>query len=242
MLSNNPPDMAQLSDEVAQSISEWLKENPVVETEEQAREAKKQLDRAKLCVKDMEDERVKKVNPLNEEVKKINDYYRKPRDIIQKIGQEISSRLTIFVKKEQEKRELEAMEAARLAAEAEEKARAAEQAEKEALASASQGELGIDVKQVTEQADQAFDEFKKANRQATLAERNANVKIGGGFTRAIGLRKQTVLEIVDYVAIIKATGLTKHIEEGILKAARGYHTLYGEYPPGIKSHEERKIS
>lgn len=88
---NNPPDMAATAIDVAKNISAWMSENPVIQTEDSARDAKVWLDRGKLCVKDLEDERDGKVRPLNEQVQGINAYYRHPRETLQKILQDGST-------------------------------------------------------------------------------------------------------------------------------------------------------
>ena len=68
--------------EIAADLSNWLAEHPVIGNEDEAREAKVYLDRAKLGVLDLEAERTEKVRPLNEKVKEINEHY-KDREHIQ---------------------------------------------------------------------------------------------------------------------------------------------------------------
>lgn len=70
---NLPPGMIDTAGEVTASLGKWLEDHPVIEGEDDAREAKVLVDRTKLCVKDLEAEREGKVKPLNLQVAKIND-------------------------------------------------------------------------------------------------------------------------------------------------------------------------
>jgi len=240
-ISNNPPDMAVTAAETANDLNDWMKENPVIESEEAARAAKVFIDRAKLCIKDLEDERDKKVRPLNDQVNSINDYYRKPRNTLRKIADEIQERVAKFLRQEEAKRIAAAREAARLAQEAEQRAREAERAEQEAIKSAESGVLDIDIKAAVTDADAAFSEYEKAARQAAIAQKDAKVKIGGGFARAIGLRTQETLTVTDPMAAIGAIGMNEYISEAIIKSARAYKKLHDKYPPGIQVSTERKV-
>ncbi len=69
---NKPPAMLDLARDVTRQIETWFKANPAVTTEQQARDIKLQIDRAKLCLKDLEDDRNEKVRHLNEQVSEIN--------------------------------------------------------------------------------------------------------------------------------------------------------------------------
>ena len=238
---NNPPDMAATAIDVAKNISAWMSENPVIQTEDSARDAKVWLDRGKLCVKDLEDERDGKVRPLNEQVQGINAYYRHPRETLQKILQEISQRISSYIREEERKRVAAAAEARRIAEEAERRAREAEAAEQEALRSASAGELGLDIASHVVAADDAFHEAQVAARQAALAERESHVKIGGGLSRAVSLKQKETLILDNPIAAIKAIGMTDGIRNAILSAARAYRKLNNKLPSGISVKIEETI-
>lgn len=239
-LSNNPPDMAATAAETMQSLSDWMKEHPVIEQEEDAREAKVLIDRGKLCIKDLEDERDKKVRPLNQQVKEINEYYRSPRENLQAVLNEINSRITAWLREEERKRQAAAEEARRQAEEAVRRAQEAERLQREADENARGGELGVDIAAATVDASEAARDAARAVRVAARAEREVNVRVGGGFSRAIGLRTEVKVEVVDAFDAIEVIGLTPDIEEAICKAARAFHRLHKQWPPGIHVKEERK--
>ena len=52
---NSPPDSTEFARETMAALGDWLKENPVIQTEEEAKAGKLLVDRASACVKDMED-------------------------------------------------------------------------------------------------------------------------------------------------------------------------------------------
>ena len=237
---NKPPDMTETAIETMRSLSDWMEENPVIENEVKAREAKVFIDRGKLCIKDLEDERTGLVRPLNEQVAEINGHYKGPRQNLEKVLEEITYRISQFLRAEEARRIAIAEEARRVAAEAEERARAAEKAEQQALDDARSGELGVKVAARTEEADEAFKQFQLAERQAALADRESKVKIGGGFARAVSLRTETTLTVTDAAKAIKAIGVNEDINAAIIKAARAYKKLHDKYPPGIEVQTERK--
>ena len=238
---NKPPDMTATAVETMRDLSDWMAENPVIQSMENAREAKVFIDRAKLCIKDLEDERDGKVRPLNEQVKEINAYYKGPRSSLETVLSELNARVAAFVLAEERKREAAAREAARIAAEAEARAREAERLEQEALASAASGELGVDVAAHVTDADDAFKEYERANRQAALAERETHVKIGGGFSRSISLRSKETLVVTDPIAALNDLGLTEDISEAIVKTARAYRKLRGKLPTGVISETREEL-
>ena len=237
---NLPPDMTITVGEVANDLSGWMAEHPVITNEDEAREAKVFVDRASLAIKDLEDERTQKVRPLNEEVKKINDQYRSPRESLDRVLGILKDRLGGFLAKEEERRIAIAQEAARIAAQAEQAARTAEQKEQDIIEAAHHGELGLDIAATTAEADAAFAAYQKAERQAAIAERETRVKIGGGFSRALGLKNKEELVIVDSDAAFKAIGLNDYIEEALLKSARAYRKLHNQLPAGVEARIERK--
>lgn len=238
---NNPPGMIETAAEIATDLSEWMKDHPTIESLAEAAEAKVFIDRASLGLKDLEDERDGKVRPLNDQVKAINATYSEPRRLVERVLSEIRQRVGGYIAREEAKRRAAAEEARRLAQEAEAKAREAERIEQERLANASVGEVGIDVLESTREADQAFSEYKKAERQAAIAEKETKVKITGGFSRAIGLRVSESFIVTDAAKALAAIGSTPDIDQAIIKAAKAYRKLKGVLPPGVSVDAERTL-
>lgn len=237
---NNPPSMAVTANEVARDLSGFMSEHPIVANEDEAREAKLLVDRASLCIKDLEDERKNKTAPLNEQVEAINGHYRGPRELLKGVINELKRRFDAFLLLEESKRIAAAAEAKRHAGDAEARARSAEEKERETLAEADSGVAGLDVAAVTADADAAFAEFEKAQRAATLAERETYVRIGGGFRRSASLRNHEILYVYNAEAAVATLGLTEDIEAAIIKSARAYKKLHKKLPAGVSSDLERK--
>lgn len=238
---NNPPELLELADVVIRDISASMAELPVIQNEDHARAMKVQIDRAKICIRDLEAELDGKVRPLRETVEGIRIQYRPKRGMLGNLLDEMLGRVQLFVKAEQRRRE---QAAAVLAAEAEKARRQAEEAERierERLDDAAKGEVGVDVAEVIQQADQAFETYEKAERQARVAEKDTRVKIGGGFSRAIGMRKTETLTVQDATLAVSVMGLTPDIEAAILKSARAYRTVHGKLPNGIISRVEEHL-
>lgn len=239
---NNPPTLIETMQQVASDLSDWMKDHPVVSNGSEATEAKLLLDRSKLGIQDLEAERDGLVRPLNTQIKEINGKYKGPRELLEKVANELKYRVTDFLAKEEAKR-IAAAEEARLGAErAEKAAKEAERLERERLDSAECGELDINVLDAIKDADRAFAAYQKAERQAQIAEREAgNVRLGGGFTRALSLRSTEILGVSDLIAAVTAMKDSERIVEAVIKAARSYKKVYGKYPPGIVVHTERRI-
>lgn len=238
---NRPPGMIQSAVDVVDGISQWLKDNPVVETEVQARVAKVQIDRAKLCLKDLKDEREVRIAPLREQVEGINREYKAPSSTLSGALELVERRLAEFIRAETQRREQEAEAARVVAAKAKFSALEAERLEREAQENAAAGELGVDVVNTTKAADDAFDEAIVAERKAIRAERGTHVKIGGGFSRAISLRNKETLIVDDPIEAIAQIGLTEGIAEAILTGARAYRKLNGRLPNGIKVETRQEL-
>lgn len=238
---NQPPGMIESAAETLKDISAWLAERPIITGEADAREAKLMADRGKLAIKDLEDERKAQTVPLDRQLEEINARYRGPKNSLKSILDILSSRLTVFLQEEERKRIEAANQARRLAAEAEAKAREAERLEKEAMDAAAVGELDIDIGRVSATADAAFADYKKADRQAVIAERDTHVKLGRGLTgRSGSLRSVEILKVVDAAAAVRAMDGHEEIIEIIRKAAKQYRKVFGELPPGIESHWEQE--
>ena len=245
---NNPPETIEAARDTMTALSDWMAEHPVIEIEDDAREAKKLLDRAKSCADEIENDRDQLVRPLNEQIATINGKYKavhntdaKKPGTLDRTVLELKARLSVFIKAEEVKREAEA-ERLRLAAEdAAHIAREAEAREQEAIRNAQAGELGVDVTQVVVEADSRFAEFQKAEREAQRAERNEHVKIGGGWGNAVSLRTKETLVLVSYAKAITAIGPNDKIRDAILSAARDYRKLKGSLPDGVVSETTREI-
>lgn len=245
---NKPPETIEAAQDTMTALSAWMAEHPVIEIEDDAREAKKLLDRAKGCAGEIENDRDRLVRPLNEQIDTINGKYKavhnkdpKKPGTLDRIVLELKARLGIFIKAEEVKRAAEA-ERLRLAAEeAARIAREAEASEREAIANANAGELGVDVTQVVVEADSRFADFQKADREAQRAERNEHVKIGGGWGNAVSLRTKETLVLISYSRAITAIGPNDKIQEAILSAARDYRKLYGKLPDGVTAETTREL-
>lgn len=243
---NEPPSPIDYAQSVVDDINVFLSDHPTIQTEEEARDAKPHLDRAKAAFEDIERERDGLVRPLNEKVANINAKYKsvhntdaKKPGSFDRIVIELKARVASFLLKEKERQRREA-EAARLAQEeAERAAREAEAREQEALANARLGEI-VDVAAVTQEADTAFAEFERASRFAARAE-NAKTKLGGGFDRAVSLRTVETLHLDSYGKALKAIGPHPKIEEAILSAAREYRKTHGDLPEGVSASYTEKL-
>lgn len=245
--SNNPPGPIEHAQSVVDDINSWLADHPVIESEDQAREAKPYLDRAKAAFEEVEFERDSKVRPLNEQVKATNETYKalhntdpKKPGRFDKIVIELKARVAAFMLREEEKRRV-AAEKARIAQEdAEQIAREAEAKEAAALENAKAGEV-VDVADVTKKADEAFSEFERQSRFAARAERDTKVKVGGGFDKSASLRNVETLHLESYGKALKAIGPHDKIRDAILSAAREYRKEHGVLPDGVTATFERKL-
>lgn len=245
---NNPPGMIETCAQVAKDTSDWLAEHPVISTYEEAQEGKVHRDRSNLTLKDMEVERANRVGPLNEQVRVINDTYRPVRLSMENVIDTTNQRIYTFLLREEARKAHEAREALRIAQEAADKAADAADRDRDAKDSASQGEAGLDLLALGANAAAAKRAADVAARQAERADRETKAKVTGGFTRAASLRKVKTYHLAygenrmeAAVAALRAVGVTDDISIAIIKAAKAYHEEYGEIPPGIMMHEERKL-
>lgn len=245
---NNPPSVIDHAQTVIDDINVWMADHPVIETEEQARETKPFLDRAKAVLDEMESERDGKVRPLNDTVDAINAKYKALHNVdkkkpgrYDKIINELKIRVEAFLVAEELRREQEAEAARRKQEEAESIAREAEKHEHEALQNAAAGELDINVAEVTQAADEAFSEFERTSRFAARAEKDTKVKIGGGFRKAASLRDVETLHLDSYSLALKAIGPHDKIRDAILSVARDYRGQHGKLPEGVRATTERKL-
>lgn len=245
---NKPPGPLEAGYDTMRALSDWMGECPAIENEDQAREAKKLLDRAKGSQAEIESERVERVSPLNDEIDAINAHYKavhnkdaKKPGALDRVANELKARLATYIAAEEARREAEA-EASRIEAErAAHEAHAAMAREREAIENARAGELGVDVTQVVVEADKRVSEAKKAERAAARAERDASVKVGGGWGKSVSLRTAETLVLVSYGKAITAIGPNDKIRDAILSAARDYRREHGRLPDGVEAETTRKL-
>ena len=246
--SNNPPSPIEMAESIQQVLSDWMKDHPVIQTEDEARAAKPLIDRAKAAMDEIEAERDGKVRPLNDKVTEINAEYKavhntdpKKPGTFNKVFNELKARVAEYLRKEEQKRLAAAAEARRIQEEAERQAREAEEREQQALHGASLGEIDVDVAAVTKEADAAFEAFERQSRFADRAEKDTKVKIGGGFDSAVSLRTAETLHVDDALKAIVVIGVTDRIREAILTEARAYRKANGRLPDGVSATTERKL-
>jgi hypothetical protein len=245
---NNPPGSIEMSESIMQVLSDWMKDHPVIQTEDEARAAKPLIDRAKAAMDEIETERDGKVRPLNDKVTEINAEYKavhntdsKKPGTFNKVFNELKLRVADYLRREEQKRLIAAAEARRIQEEAEQQAREAEERERQALHGASLGEIDVDVAAVTKEADAAFEAFERQSRFADRAEKDTKVKIGGGFASAVSLRTAETLQVDDALKAIVVIGATDRIREAILTEARAYRKANGRLPDGVSATTERKL-
>lgn len=238
---NKPPGPIDSAKEAFTELSSFLQNNPVIQDEEAARHGAAYVERTRVALSEMENERTALVKPLNEQLSGINAAYRVVRDPLEKALKALRQRIADYAN-EIERKRIEEAERLRQEAEAKEaQARAAEAAEQEAIADAEVGEC-TDVGGAIEHANETFADYQRADRAAARAERAVPVRfhsVMGG--RSISMRTTEVLKITDACAAIKAMGITPEIETALLSAARKYRKAFEELPAGITATFERSI-
>jgi hypothetical protein len=238
---NNPPDMAVTAEEVANDLNAFLGEHPVIENEDDARAAKLLMDRGRLCIADLEDERAKKVKPHRETIDGINGHYKRPKTILESVLSGLRDRVTAYIRKEEAKRIEAAREAARIAEDAQRKLDAARLLEQEALGASDSGELGVDLKAAVVATDSANRDAAKAAREATRASKQTHIKLGGGIGKAAALREKETYTVVDAVAALHDMGTDDDIDAAIIKKARSYYRLHKKVPEGVTRTTEDRV-
>ena len=249
--ANNPPGPIEFARETMDEINKWMALHPVVLTEQDARDAKLLVDRAKTALEAVEAERDSKVRPLNDTVSAINAEYKSYHNpdgkksgkwgSFDRIANELKDRFSTYLKSEEDKRIAAVREAERIAQAALDAAREAERKEREAIENARVGELGVNVAEVTKEADTAFKAFEQAARVADIAHVDTRFKVGGGYLKPVGLRTAKTLVVTDLKEAITEIGLTGKINEAVLSSARDYRKLYNRLPAGINEVEERVL-
>jgi hypothetical protein len=239
--ANNPPSAIDFAKESTTALSDWMKDCPVIATDDDARAAKVLVDRAKSSLESMETERDGLVRPLNTQVREINDRYRSPRTLLEKVRNSLVDRLTDYAKHLEQDRLRKAEEARRAAEIAAQAALEAQQREQAARDDAEQGVCDIDIGEAAAETDQAIAALGRAARTVERAERDTKVRVGGGFGRVMTLRDKEILTVTDWQAAIKEIGLTDRIKEAILTEARNFRNSMGDLPSGISQTFERSL-
>lgn len=238
---NSPPSAIEDAQSAFTSLSAFLTDMPVVETEDQAREIKLHIDRASIIVKCLVDEREAETKPLYSAWQSAINKFKPSITNLERLVDVAKARLATFMRAEEDRRlchaqakRLEAEEAIRIA-------REAENAESEARDNASHGEC-VDIGAAIELADSTFAKAKKLDHQASIAERDANVRIGSaGLGRVASLKTKETLILQDPLKAIISIGVTQDIKEAILKSARAYRKLHNKLPAGIKIEQTRSL-
>ncbi len=238
---NNPPSPIDMAREAIKPLAAFLAGNPVIQDHAAAKEAKLFLDRVKATIGDLDAAKEAEAKPHHDAWKAALAKFKPATEYVTKLQGELKYRLGEYIKAEEAKRQAE-LEAARKAqAEAEAAAREAERLEFEAKQNADMGEVGVDVAKAIEEADEKFAGFQQASRFAAIAEKDAKVRIGGGFGKVASLRTKDVWTLEDPAAALAAIGCTDGIREAILMAARQYHKLTGQVAAGCTLTKDRVL-
>lgn len=238
---NNPPAPIEIVKPIIAGISVWLADRPVFEDQATASKSAAHIDTLTKHIADLEDDRKRRVKPLNDEVKEINASYKEATTPLDKLKSELKVRATAFVRAEELRRQQEAEKARLAAEEAARKAHEAEMAEMDARDSAVQGEIGVDLGAATIEAEAAAREAAKAQRAATRADNEAHVRLKAGNARALSLRTTLIFEVTDAVAALIDLPLTDKIRDAIISAASDYHKQHKKPPAGVTVREERGV-
>lgn len=240
-IGHNSGTPAEIVAGIKEEMRLWLVDHPVLQSDDEAREAARLARRAKNTLDDIDADRKAKVGPLNAEVKAINATY---ADAVLPVSLSlgmVKDRMTAWAEAEELRRQEEA-ECARL--EAIEKARIADEAfraVREAEDNAAVGEA-TDTLGAALAASLADADAKRAERVFLRAEKAVPVRMAPGMGgRAMSLKSHTELSVIDPVAAIGELGLTEGIAEAILTAARAFKKLHSRLPAGIASNITRSV-
>lgn len=238
---NKPPSTIESAREAFSELGVWMREHPVIGSNPEAKQGAAYVERTRIALSEMENERKIKVDPLNKQLSEINGVYRETRDPLETLLKTLRKRLSDFANAVEAARIAEANRLRQEAEERERLARAAEAAEQEAIDDAEQG-VESDIGAAVQEADQTFADYRRADKTAAIAERNVPVRLAsvmGG--RALTMRTVEKLVIEDAFAAIKSLGLTPDIQEAILKSARAFRKEFEELPAGVIATFERSI-
>jgi hypothetical protein len=237
---NNPPGPIDSGRDVYRIAAAFLQNNPTIDAES-APAANDALTSARLTVRALEEDRDAECDPLHASWKAAREKWRPSIEAMTRVRDDVASRLGAYMRAEEDRRKAEAAEAKRVADEFERAAREAERLEAEARDNAEHGEF-VDTVAASEAADEAFDDFKQAERAAHFAEKDVTVKLRSRFAaKATKLRTKRKLVITDVNALLLAIGITEGVEAALLTAARAYRTSLGKWPEGVSEETERKL-
>jgi hypothetical protein len=238
---NNPPNAIDSAQEAMAELAKFAEDNPAIQSFAEAKLYAGMIERTRVAMQDLENEREPQVRPLNAALKAINDRYRLVRQPLEKLYDLVKARLTKYNNAVEAARLKEAQRLREEAEAAERAARKAEAREKDAMACADVGEC-TDVGGAIAQADVAFKGYQKADRAAATAERNVPVRIAsvmGG--KSLSMRTTEVFIVEDACAAITAMGLSEAARQQLIKDAKRFREATGELPEGITSRFERSF-
>ncbi len=229
---NRPPSQIESLTETCNAVGDWLKTNPVVETEEAARAAKPHVDRLRLGLQDMEGELKARTGPKLDEIDAIRGEYHQIRTLTEKLLEETRNRINAWAQEEKIRRRKFAEEVRQRAKEEERLAREAEETERGMVEDARLG-VETDVAAATKEANERFAAFEKAQREVARAQRETKIKVGGGFGRAMTFHKETELFVTNPEKAINILGWSEPVLEVIRKEAVKYQRKHGHLPDGV---------
>ena len=246
---NSPPSPIDYAKEAATELADYLRENPVIATFDQAKEIGGWIERTRISLSTARDARDTELAPHLEKAGAIRTTYdavrektpKNPGGALTRLYETAKARLTTYNNAEEAKRAAEAARLAKIAADAEAAARAAEAAEQEAIANAEQGECA-DIGEAITQADDAFREYSVANRAAQRAERESKVRIPSAMGgKALGMHRVEIFTVVNWIEAIEIMGCSDDLKKQIIKDAKRFREATGELPDGVKSAYERSL-
>lgn len=240
---NSPPGRLDYAREALDDLRSFLTDNPAIVDHAAAKGGSALKERTLVAMNEARTERESKTSPIRETLNAIYKTYElvKDKGPMETAYNELRKRLTKYAQAIEDAR---IAEASKLRAEAEEQERLAseaERAEQDAIAGADVGEC-TDVVAAIDQADKAFTDYRRADKQAAIAEKNVPLRLGsvmGG--KSIVMRTYEVLTVTDAFAALKAMGVTPEIEAALISAAKKYRDAFEELPAGITSTSDRRI-
>ncbi len=250
---NNPPGAIELAEPYIEALRGFLNNTPVIGAEDESRDAKAVLDRAKAVLDSVETERKSKVDPLNAQVKAINTEYHKWHNadakrpgLWDKLLTELRSRLTAYAREEERKRWEAEERARREAEEADRLAREAADREMEAREAAAAGVCDVDLDAAMADAHTTSQRAMKAMWTAQRAEAGTKVRITGGIGNAVSLKDHETLRIMDWRAAVEEMSgddgrIPQDIADAILKCARAHRKAFDQLPAGVIATYERSL-
>lgn len=242
---NAPPAVAiEQARDTTRELQAFLRETPAITTPEECKAGDNWIERAKINLQTLEDERKPLVEPLNKELGEINGRYREPRQQLETLDKECRRRVTIYKNKVEAERIAEAERLRREAEEAERLALATAAAADEAIADVDAG-VCEDAGAAIFDAHQAERNAGQLDRMASRAERSIPVRnasmVGG---RAMAMRTVQVINIADPVAAIKAMcagGIPDKLLVAMRQCATIFEDAYGVLPDGVTRTTERRM-